>query len=103
MQVNSFNMADADIEQSGLFLDPALAMVNHSCVPNAFVQFAGRKAMLRAYQEIKKDEEVEISYIGKPRWHYTYMVTLANKIIIYIRVHIAPRTSPGSTEVAVSL
>ena len=40
-------------------------MLNHSCVPNAFVQFAGRKALLRAYQAIKEGEEVEISYIGK--------------------------------------
>lgn len=65
MQVNSFNRLDVDIGQSGLFLHPALAMVNHSCIPNAFVQFSGRKAILRACRAIKKDEEVEISYIGK--------------------------------------
>ncbi|KAI1504356.1 hypothetical protein F5X99DRAFT_423828 [Biscogniauxia marginata] len=63
LQVNSFNRLDADIGQNGLFLNFALAMVNHSCVPNAFVQFIGRKAILHAYQEIKKDEEIEISYI----------------------------------------
>ncbi|KAI0600882.1 hypothetical protein F4775DRAFT_607961 [Biscogniauxia sp. FL1348] len=63
LQVNSFNRLDADIGQTGLFLSPALAMVNHSCVPNAFVQFIGRKAVLHANQEIKKDEEIFISYI----------------------------------------
>ncbi|KAK7752438.1 hypothetical protein SLS62_005591 [Diatrype stigma] len=63
MQVNSFNRLDVDIGQSGLFLHPALAMVNHSCVPNAFVQFSGRRAILRAYRAIKEGEEVEISYI----------------------------------------
>ncbi|TRX90196.1 hypothetical protein FHL15_008924 [Xylaria flabelliformis] len=62
-QVNSFNRLDEDIEQTGLFMNPALAMVNHSCIPNAFVQFVGRKAVLHAYQEIGKDEEIEISYI----------------------------------------
>lgn len=41
-------------------------MVNHSCVPNAYVQFSGRDAILRAYRSIEKDEEVTISYIGKP-------------------------------------
>ncbi|KAI0193199.1 hypothetical protein EV127DRAFT_479042 [Xylaria flabelliformis] len=82
-QVNSFNRLDEDIEQTGLFMNPALAMVNHSCIPNAFVQFVGRKAVLHAYQEIGKDEEIEISYIDcnlhlsqrhealKTRYHFT--------------------------------
>lgn len=48
-----------------MFISPALAMVNHSCTPNAFVQFIGRKAVLRAYQAIKEGDEVEISYTGK--------------------------------------
>ncbi|CAJ2501003.1 Uu.00g038560.m01.CDS01 [Anthostomella pinea] len=63
LQVNSFNRMDVDIGQTGLFLNPALAMVNHSCVPNAFVQFVGRHAVLHAYREIKEGEEIEISYI----------------------------------------
>lgn len=66
LRVNSFDRLDADIGQTGLFLSPALAMVNHSCVPNAYVQFSGRDAILRAYRSIEKDEEVTISYIGKP-------------------------------------
>ncbi|TGJ85927.1 hypothetical protein E0Z10_g2801 [Xylaria hypoxylon] len=82
-QVNSFNRLDEDVEQTGLFMNPSLAMVNHSCTPNAFVQFIGRQAVLHAYQEIKKDEEVEISYIDcnlhlsqrqeelKTRYHFT--------------------------------
>lgn len=63
--MNSFTRADEDLEQTGLFLNPTLAMVNHSCVPNAFVQFVDRKAVIHAYREIQKDEEIEISYIGK--------------------------------------
>ncbi|KAI1734781.1 hypothetical protein F4680DRAFT_462215 [Xylaria scruposa] len=82
-QVNSFNRLDEDVEQTGLFMNPALAMVNHSCTPNAFVQFVGRKAVLHAYREIGKDEEIEISYIDcnlhlsqrhealKTRYHFT--------------------------------
>ncbi|KAI8632248.1 SET domain-containing protein [Xylariaceae sp. FL1651] len=83
LQVNSFNRLDDDVGQTGLFMNPALAMVNHSCIPNAFVQFVGRQAVLHAYEEIKKDEEVEISYIDctlhrshrqealKTRYHFT--------------------------------
>ncbi|KAI1803362.1 hypothetical protein F4811DRAFT_525191 [Daldinia bambusicola] len=63
LKVNSFNRLDADIGQSGTYFNSALAMVNHSCIPNAFVQFIGRAAILHAYQEIKKGEEIEISYI----------------------------------------
>lgn len=39
-------------------------MANHSCVPNAIVQFIGRNAVLRAEREIRAGEEVEISYTG---------------------------------------
>ncbi|KAJ3563570.1 hypothetical protein NPX13_g8149 [Xylaria arbuscula] len=82
-QVNSFNRLDEDVGQTGLFLNPTLAMVNHSCTPNGFVQFVGRRAVLHAYREIKKDEEIEISYIDcnlhlsyrqealKARYHFT--------------------------------
>ena len=39
-------------------------MANHSCIPNAMVQFVGRKAILRAENPIKVDDEIEISYTG---------------------------------------
>lgn len=64
-----------DTGQAGIFLHPKLAMVNHSCVPNAAVSFSGRKAFLRAELPIKEGDEVTISYIGKPQaltgsqWH----------------------------------
>ncbi|KAI0203850.1 SET domain-containing protein [Astrocystis sublimbata] len=61
--VNAFNRLDVDTEQTGLFMHPSLAIINHNCIPNAFVQFVGRKAVLHAYQEIKETEEIEISYI----------------------------------------
>ncbi|KAI3323581.1 SET domain-containing protein [Xylariaceae sp. AK1471] len=83
LQVNSFNRLDEDVGQTGLYMNPALAMVNHSCIPNAFVQFVGRQALLHAYQEINKGEEIQISYIDcnihlshrqealKTRYHFT--------------------------------
>ncbi|KAI1376342.1 hypothetical protein F4677DRAFT_89043 [Hypoxylon crocopeplum] len=63
LRVNSFNRTDTDLGQSGIYINTALAMVDHSCVPNAFVQFTGRKAILHAFREIKENEEIEISYI----------------------------------------
>ncbi|KAH8202626.1 hypothetical protein TruAng_003227 [Truncatella angustata] len=64
LRVNSFNRKDEDIGQTGVFVNPALAMLNHSCVPNAFVQFSGRKAILRANITIEEGQEVVISYIN---------------------------------------
>lgn len=63
LKINSFNRKDEDVGDTGIFLHPALSMLNHSCLPNAFVQFHGRQAILRANQAIKQGEVVEISYI----------------------------------------
>ncbi|KAM7190552.1 hypothetical protein V8F20_009685 [Naviculisporaceae sp. PSN 640] len=62
IQTNAFNRLDADAGTAGIFLDQVLAMVNHSCVPNAFVGFDKRTAMLRAQRDIEPGEEIEISY-----------------------------------------
>ncbi|KAJ4203505.1 hypothetical protein NW767_005001 [Fusarium falciforme] len=62
IQTNAFHRYDADLGQVGIFLEPRLAMANHSCIPNATVQFVGRRAILRAERPIKADEEIEISY-----------------------------------------
>ncbi|KAI6286663.1 hypothetical protein MCOR27_001735 [Pyricularia oryzae] len=63
IQTNSFDRFDADTGASGTFLDPVLAMANHSCVPNAVVLFWRRKAYLRAEMPIKQGSEISISYI----------------------------------------
>ncbi|KJZ76536.1 hypothetical protein HIM_03872 [Hirsutella minnesotensis 3608] len=62
IQTNAFYSYDADVGQVAIFLEPTLAMANHSCVPNALVQFVGRKAVLRAERPIAEGDEIEISY-----------------------------------------
>ncbi|ATY62719.1 SET domain [Cordyceps militaris] len=62
LQTNAFHRFDADLGHVGIFLEPTLAMANHSCLPNAFVQFVGRTAVLRAEQRIQSGDEIEISY-----------------------------------------
>lgn len=64
IQTNAFDRTDADTDQAGIFLHPTLAMINHSCVPNAAVSFKGRQALLRAELPIKEGDEINISYIG---------------------------------------
>ncbi|KAL2199584.1 hypothetical protein P885DRAFT_74753 [Corynascus similis CBS 632.67] len=63
IQTNAFNRLDADTGMTGIFLDAGLAMVNHSCVPNAFIGFDKRTAVLRAERPIKEGDEITISYI----------------------------------------
>ncbi|KAM4059558.1 MYND finger domain-containing protein [Hirsutella rhossiliensis] len=70
IQTNAFHRYDADLGQVGIFLEPTLAMANHSCVPNALVQFIGRKGILTAERPIEAGDEVEISYTD-----YTYPLT----------------------------
>lgn len=65
LHTNAFDRRDEDVGAAGVFLDADLAMANHSCLPNAYVCFVGRTAVLRAEREIKAGEEIEISYIGK--------------------------------------
>ncbi|KAL2132578.1 hypothetical protein VTI74DRAFT_3633 [Chaetomium olivicolor] len=63
IQTNAFNRLDLDTAMAGIFLDAGLAMVNHSCVPNAFIGFDKRTAVLRAERPIQEGEEITISYI----------------------------------------
>ncbi|KAB5581118.1 hypothetical protein GE09DRAFT_1020938 [Coniochaeta sp. 2T2.1] len=63
LQTNAFDRRDEDVGAAGVLLDVDLAMANHSCLPNAYVVFAGRTATLRAERDIGVGEEVEISYI----------------------------------------
>lgn len=65
IQTNAFHRFDDDsgVEEA-IFIEPTLAMANHSCIPNTLVEFIGRKAVLRAARTIKPGDEIEISYIG---------------------------------------
>lgn len=65
IKTNAFRITHADGTDVGLCFEPALALANHSCTPNAFVSFDGRRVTLRALQPIVKGEEVFISYVGQ--------------------------------------
>ncbi|KAL7788649.1 SET domain-containing protein [Trichoderma ceciliae] len=62
IQNNSFQRFDSDLGVVGLFLEPTLAMANHSCIPNAAIQFIGRNALLIAENPIRAGDEVELAY-----------------------------------------
>jgi len=60
---NQFALCDEVINSevgSAVYLNAA--MLNHSCRPNAFPIFEGRVLQIKALRQIKKDEEIFISY-----------------------------------------
>lgn len=65
MNVNSFRITDASGDEIGIGFDPLLGMANHSCAPNASLEFDGRCAVLTALKHIEEGEEITISYIGQ--------------------------------------
>ena len=42
---------------------PVGAMLNHSCAPNAFQSFAGKRIVFRAIQPLAAGQEATISYV----------------------------------------
>jgi SET and MYND domain-containing protein len=63
MTTNAFRATLADNTPIGLCFEPVMSLANHSCTPNATIMFDGRKIELRALADIKKDEQIFISYI----------------------------------------
>ncbi|KUJ11294.1 SET domain-containing protein [Mollisia scopiformis] len=63
MSSNAFRVTLPDDTPIGLCFEPTLALANHSCSPNAVVVFDGRAISFRALSDIKKGEEIRISYI----------------------------------------
>lgn len=68
-----------DFEGIGLF--PLLSCYNHSCEPNAFVEFPdsqGKKCVVRASRPIKMGEELSVSYIPLDLNFYERQAELSN-------------------------
>ncbi|SEI34917.1 YALIA101S05e13740g1_1 [Yarrowia lipolytica] len=60
--VNQYTRCDDLGRQGGYIFDPTLALINHSCVPNAYLLFRGRKVHLVCWKPINDGDEVFLSY-----------------------------------------
>ena len=49
----------------GSVLDPIVAAMNHSCIPNAFVFGEGHQLRVRSLRPLTAGEEVTISYVDR--------------------------------------
>lgn len=53
----------ATFDQLGMTFDPTVALLNHSCNPNAAIVFDGNIVSVRSIRDIKDGEQVTISYV----------------------------------------
>lgn len=60
---NSGRLVTPTFDPLGLFFDPQVARINHSCEPNAIIVFDGPKLTVRALTPLLEGSEVLISYI----------------------------------------
>ncbi|CAG8976284.1 hypothetical protein HYALB_00011769 [Hymenoscyphus albidus] len=63
LSTNAFRATLPDDTPIGLCYTPTLALANHSCTPNAFIIFSGRRISLHALSPIPLDGQIFISYI----------------------------------------
>ncbi|KAJ4345367.1 uncharacterized protein N0V89_011497 [Didymosphaeria variabile] len=60
---NSMTLMTPTFDPLGIVIDALLCHLNHSCDPNTYIVMDGPQMQLRALKDIKKDEELFISYI----------------------------------------
>ncbi|CAL9692416.1 unnamed protein product [Knipowitschia caucasica] len=60
---NGFTIEDEELSHLGTAVYPDVALLNHSCLPNAIITFKGTSAEIRAIKVMKPGDEVFISYI----------------------------------------
>ncbi|KAH8920604.1 SET domain-containing protein [Atractiella rhizophila] len=61
---NSFSLTSYDLDNIGVAISPAIALINHSCTPNAVVVFPNSSQMaVVALRQLEDGEEILTSYI----------------------------------------
>ncbi|KAL2315375.1 Histone lysine methyltransferase Set6 [Schizosaccharomyces pombe] len=63
LAVNAMNLVTSSFDSLGMCLDTILCRLNHSCDPNCQIIFDGAIVQLVSKRDIKKDEQLFISYI----------------------------------------
>ncbi|WEW58490.1 hypothetical protein PRK78_003958 [Emydomyces testavorans] len=63
IDINAFTLTTPFYDHIGIALEPFAAFCNHSCSPNAAVEFDQGKLWLRALRDIEKGDQIFVSYI----------------------------------------
>ncbi|VDL61629.1 unnamed protein product [Hymenolepis diminuta] len=64
LQINSFDLTDAQGNEIGVALYKKSARFDHSCCPNAIVTFIGKEIKVIASEDISDSSKVRISYLN---------------------------------------
>lgn len=87
---NSMTLMTPTFDPLGIVIDALLCHLNHSCSPNTYIVMDGPQMQLRALGDIKKGEELFISYIDptmplarrqselQQRWFFTCKCSKCN-------------------------
>jgi hypothetical protein len=71
ISTNAFSIVDDCFDEMGIGVYLKAACFNHSCKPNAFQSFDSKlRISIRALRDIRKNEEITVSYIdlSRPTW-----------------------------------
>lgn len=63
VEINGFHLFDHELKNIGYALYQRASMVNHHCEPNCLVVFEGSVLEVRTLQDLKKGDELLITYI----------------------------------------
>ncbi|PLN81380.1 hypothetical protein BDW42DRAFT_200860 [Aspergillus taichungensis] len=63
LDLNSFNLTNAQYDRIGLYLHPYAALINHSCAYNAVAGFDDDELFVKAVRNIAQDDQIFISYV----------------------------------------
>ncbi|KAH7429726.1 hypothetical protein KP509_09G063100 [Ceratopteris richardii] len=91
---NAHTITDAELRPLGIGLYPVISIINHSCQPNCILLFEGKKAYVRAIQEISEGMEVTLSYVDLGD---NTLTRLQNLKLQYFFNCVCPRCLPKAT------
>ncbi|KAJ7513608.1 hypothetical protein O6H91_23G006300 [Diphasiastrum complanatum] len=60
---NAHTICDEELRPLGMGLFPVVSIINHSCEPNTVLLFEGKRAVVRALEQINVGSELTLSYI----------------------------------------
>jgi hypothetical protein len=82
---NSLTLVAPTCDPLGLVFDPFACLANHSCEPNAYVIMNGPELSFRTLKDIRKDDEILVSYIDSSEAFNIRQAQLAKRFYFVCR------------------
>jgi hypothetical protein len=94
---NALYLLADTLDPIGVCFDPTVAMINHSCEPNALVAMDGARLSIRSTENIRKGEEITMAYVSPFPSRYQRQRTLLDQYYFECKCPLceAQRLSPN--------